>query len=510
MIFRIRSSVVPGLIVAVAPVLGLVAGGCGEDFESCEATRTCPSAGKGGAAGSAGEGGSAGTATSGGSAGSSGTSGGASGAGGSGGGASGASGASGDGGAAGDEGGAGDAGESGAGGSGGSAGRGGAGGSVSGASGSGGEGGDSVAPPDPCEGVTCVNGECADVGGVGVCECETGFAGERCELPSFEWIEFLSGHDYAEPSAISESGTVFGLSCKFNGCSTPSVNFRWTHENGTSAFGGADILGISDTSRDASVVVGTLSGTTSGNRAFRWTQASGFVNLGILPGGEASLASYANGVSADGSVVVGSSGKEAFLWTSGAGMVKLAMPDGRPSNSSGFASAVSDDGSVVAGRLSSATSSVLRWTSAGVVEWIEPSLDAYPTGMSADGEVIIGSAEFAGVTEAFRWTRLGGIVSLGRPTECSSTSSSAVSGNGRVVAVRCSSSSGIRSYLWDVVGGYRRLEDVLESIGAHATDGDEINTYQLSFDGSTIVGVAFPPGTAETRPWIARLPAFRD
>ncbi|MFM6406406.1 MAG: hypothetical protein ACKPGT_17775, partial [Microcystis sp.] len=60
--------------------------------------------------------------------------------------------------------------------------------------------------------------------------------------------------------------------------------------------------------------------------AFRWTQAGGMVGLGVLSGG---IASYANGVSADGSVVVGYSatdpftGAEAFIWNSTQGMRSL-------------------------------------------------------------------------------------------------------------------------------------------------------------------------------------------
>ena len=57
---------------------------------------------------------------------------------------------------------------------------------------------------------------------------------------------------------------------------------------------------------DASVVVGSASNRTGApvpsQRAFRWTQASGIVSLGTLNGGSDSRAA---GVSADGSVVVG-------------------------------------------------------------------------------------------------------------------------------------------------------------------------------------------------------------
>jgi hypothetical protein len=131
--------------------------------------------------------------------------------------------------------------------------------------------------------------------------------------------------------------------------------------------------------------------------------------------------------------------------------------------------------------------------------------------MSADGEVIVGHAEVAGVSEAFRWTRAGGIVSLGRPSECSSTEAIAVSGNGRVVAVACTRpDDGTRSYLWNVEAGYRRLEDVLRSLEAVVTDGDVIKAIDLSFDGRTILGSTTPSGASITRPWIARLPAVGD
>ena len=61
------------------------------------------------------------------------------------------------------------------------------------------------------------------------------------------------------------------------------------------------------------------------------TSAASLTPLGDLPGGE--FRSVANGVSADGSTVVGFSGlgagQEAFRWTSGGGMVGLGdLPGG--------------------------------------------------------------------------------------------------------------------------------------------------------------------------------------
>ncbi len=271
---------------------------------------------------------------------------------------------------------------------------------------------------------------------------------------------------------------------------------------------------LRDANRDASVVVAVMPSRTVPYGAFRWTEASGFVDLGVLPGQDAFSVSYAFAVSADGSVVVGSSGVDSqpFRWTLGTGMVRLALPNGLPADSEGSARAVSDDGSIMVGSVgNSPITNVVRWTAAGEVELIEPSRDASVSGMSADGEVIVGDADVAGVSEAFRWTRAGGIVSLGRPSECTTTESHAVSGDGRVVAVICSRPDGERSFLWDVEGGYRRLEDVLGSIGVDVSDADVVGATDLAFDGSTILGFTQLGGDRQqSRPWIARIPAARD
>jgi uncharacterized membrane protein len=496
MSLRIESSVVPWLIVAVAPALALTAGGCGDEFESCEARRMCPGGGKAGAAGSGGEAGSAGAAVGGG--GNAGTGGAGSGTGGeSRGGTSGTSGAGGMSGEGDDGGEPGSGGTAGGVDAGGTAGKGGS----ESNSGSGGEGGDAVEPPDPCESVTCEHGMCANVDGGGTCECESGFTGSRCELPTFEWIEFLPGHDTGSNYIMSEDGTVLGRSCQSSNCSA-TVWFRWTHEAGTSAIGGSESVEIYGTNRDASVVVGQFS---SPSRAFRWTEASGFVSLGVLPGGDASSMSSASDVSSDGSVVVGSSDYQPFRWTSGTGMVKLGMPTGAPSDSIASPRAVSNDGSIIAGNLNASMSNLVRWTETDEVEWIEPARKAEVTGISADGEVIVGNADFAGVSEAFRWTRPGGIVSLGRPAPCSRGAYAwGTSGDGRVVAVSCLSSD--QSYLWDVDNGFRSIQHVLESIGADTSAAGSTTVRSLSFDGSTIVGTA----SGSRRPWIARLPLVGD
>ena len=70
-------------------------------------------------------------------------------------------------------------------------------------------------------------------------------------------------------------------------------------------------------SADGSVVVGWADNAAWQRRAFRWTASGGMQDLGTLPGYDIS---YASGVSADGSVVVGwawnaAGYKRAFRWT---------------------------------------------------------------------------------------------------------------------------------------------------------------------------------------------------
>src|SRR5262249_47661000 len=58
-------------------------------------------------------------------------------------------------------------------------------------------------------------------------------------------------------------------------------------------------------SADGSTAVGGSGGGAAPSVAFRWTAATGIVDLGTLPGASGKYYGYAWGVNADGSVVVG-------------------------------------------------------------------------------------------------------------------------------------------------------------------------------------------------------------
>ncbi len=168
---------------------------------------------------------------------------------------------------------------------------------------------------------------------------------------AFRWTEALglqnlgsiSPNSYSEARATSHDGTVV-----VGGTYVPAPKvgdydvfhaFRWVLSNPATGAGVFTDLGPATyeawaVNNDGSVVVGI------GNRhAFRWTQAGGAVDLGVLPGHTNSMATA---VSADGKVVVGISssnfitptfpvagpqfdrnGSRAFRWTQATGMRDL-------------------------------------------------------------------------------------------------------------------------------------------------------------------------------------------
>lgn len=200
--------------------------------------------------------------------------------------------------------------------------------------------------------------------------------------------------------------------------------FQWTEATGTLPLGdlpggefNSGALAVSD---DGTTVVGAGRPAFGSREAFR-IAPTGIMGLGDLPGG--AFSSIAFDVSADGSVVVGSSevsggfvpGVEAFRWTQG-GMQGLGQLDG------GFystANGVSANGLVVVGEGltdGGARREAFRWTTERGMEPLENlagGIHASANGVSADGSVIVGWSHFAtGPQEAVFWNDDGAVRSL--------------------------------------------------------------------------------------------------
>src|ERR1019366_5009485 len=216
--------------------------------------------------------------------------------------------------------------------------------------------------------------------------------------------------------------------------------------------------------------------------AFRWTAGSGMVGLGHLPG---TTDSSVAGVSADGSVVVGTSytasSSQAFRWTAGFGVVGLGHLPGSTNNS---VAGVSADGSVVVGTSSSGSGSqAFRWTAGtGMVGlgYLPGGTNSSAAAVSADGSVVVGTSS-SGV-QAFRWTAGSGMVGLG------GGSATAVSGDGSIVVgpgFRWTAGSGMQS-LWAVL-----VTNGLDSSGP----APDMSASGISADGNTIVGTYYVEAT---------------
>jgi len=166
-------------------------------------------------------------------------------------------------------------------------------------------------------------------------------------------------------------------------------------------------------SADGSVVVGTAYNAAGQARAFRWTASGGMQDLGTLGGNE----SGALGVSADGAVVVGWADNDAgryraFRWTASGGMQDLGTLGGDWSAAYG----VSADGTVVVGWAENAAwqGRAFRWQN-GVMQDLGTlgGGRSWAYGVSADGAVMVGgafNADWQG--RAFRWTAAGGMEDL--------------------------------------------------------------------------------------------------
>ncbi len=190
--------------------------------------------------------------------------------------------------------------------------------------------------------------------------------------------------------------------------------FRWTATEGTVNLGflpnpsNERYSDATAVSANGAVVVGVGSNSSGASEAFRWTEAGGMQGLGFLGGNF----SQATDVSADGSVVVGSTGASLFRWTAATGMVDLGVPT---SFYFGMEAGISADGSVVIGSRvdSEGHFEAFRWTEAsGPIGLGRPGgfSDTYPLDVSGDGSTVVGFGTFAsGQREAFLWTQSGGM-----------------------------------------------------------------------------------------------------
>ncbi len=203
--------------------------------------------------------------------------------------------------------------------------------------------------------------------------------------------------------------------------------FRWTQTGGMQNLG--NLPGSSywwnsfatGISYDGSVVVGNVQVTQNGAlHAFRWTQSAGMQDLGSFNAGDES---FANGVSADGATVVGYNQaneyvvnrydtRRAFRWTQAGGMQDLGVLEGATTSE---ARSVNSDGSIVVG--TSGGKAFIWSQGTGMVDLTAYLANLLPettlfslqevTDISSDGNTLVGKSNFSGSYRAFVVTDLG-------------------------------------------------------------------------------------------------------
>jgi probable HAF family extracellular repeat protein len=343
----------------------------------------------------------------------------------------------------------------------------------------------------------------------------------RSAEPSFRALGHLPGTTLALARDVSADGSVV-IGWAGNDGQVGPPQFRWTSSGGMVPLPG--FSNANAVSADGSVVVGNVYDPNDlSYHAVRWSAATGAVRLPGFP----DLPDFvpfndAKGVSADGSIVVGTAtnGGENVIarWDGGrisslGYLQPLPRRDGTPA-----ATAVTGNGSVIAGYSPSHGDGyeAVRWTSAGGVVGLGdlPGGEFYSIAfaMSADGSVIVGDSKSApGRSEAFRWTERDGIVGLGHLPignggDLEESQAFDVSADGSVVVGR--STSGVNhqsAFVWTVGGGMRSLADELRLHGVDTTGWTITTAWGISADGSTVVGDAVSP-TGVHEAYIAVLP----
>lgn len=234
-------------------------------------------------------------------------------------------------------------------------------------------------------------------------------------------------------------------------------------------------------------LVALLSWLSSGAVAIAEPLAE-FIPLGRLT---TDVQSIANGISADGRVVVGASYSpaaktHAFYWTKATGMRAFDVP---PSTEVSSAYDVSADGRTVVGYMSGASgTTAVRWID-GVPELL-PTQPAnwsitYAGALSRDGLVMTGHYDDDSSSEiiGYRWSSSTGFVTLGRLSdEMPNSNPHGISGDGSTIVglSHDDSSSTTSAFRWTALEGIASLDGAGRYSHSRADDA--------SFDGSVIVG----------------------
>lgn len=251
----------------------------------------------------------------------------------------------------------------------------------------------------------------------------------------------------------------------------------------------SDMLALSSSGK---IAVGFIATPANNNQAGAWTVSHGLIALPI-PFAQTEGMSNAQGVSSDGRYIVGyvmpenSSLMQGVLWTDAS---KLTYLTPLAAGTDYYANGISADGSIIVGTASDKNNNehAVYWDRvANTIHDLgsfSHSSSQYSNAIAAnrDGSVIVGSStNFAGVTQGFRWTTKAGMVEL--QSLGGTSQATGVSDTGRIIGYSTNAKNEGRAVYWD--------NNKIRDLGTLRADNSGSSSAQaISATGKVIVGAA--------------------
>nr|WP_278988195.1 autotransporter domain-containing protein [Plesiomonas shigelloides] len=251
----------------------------------------------------------------------------------------------------------------------------------------------------------------------------------------------------------------------------------------------SDMLALSSSGK---IAVGFIATPANNNQAGAWTVSHGLIALPI-PFAQTEGMSNAQGVSSDGRYIVGyvmpenSSLMQGVLWTDAS---KLTYLTPLAPGADYYANGISADGSIVVGTASDQHNNehAVYWDRAANtihdLGSLNHSSSQFSNAIAAnhDGSVIVGSStNDAGITQGFRWTAKTGIVEL--PSLSGTSQAKGISDTGRIIGSSINAKNENRAVYWE--------DNQIKDLGTLRTDNRGYSSAQdISATGKVIVGSA--------------------
>lgn len=313
---------------------------------------------------------------------------------------------------------------------------------------------------------------------------------------------FLDWLTPARVSAISADGKVVGGHIGKGRYPSAAI---WSAADGLIELGsnGGLTSSVSALSPDGAIAAGYLVTAAYDQHAMRWTKAGGMEDLGAL--GSSGFA-WATAMSADGKVVVGTSDhdqtngiddRRAFRWVEGGTGGDAANPQmsslGTLGGQYSVANGVSADGTIVVGDSDNGMGSVLayRWTEGtGMISIGDlGGGNSFAKAISSDGRTIVGmSHNPAHEGHAYRWREGTGVEDLGVLSGHASSMANAVSADGTVIVGTSYSPGSYTAFRWSEQNQLQSVSDWLAAGKVTAPTWSKSEATGVSADGTVIVG----------------------